>query len=476
MTNRPQFASPRRVAISLLALAAVAVGLRFAFAQGPAGAEVGQAEIAKRRAAIDALSLTEKQELRRRYERFRKLSPQEQERIRTMHAEISADEQAESLFATLKKYQDWITSRSSLERDELRAMPAEERLARIERTYDRERDRRPFGYNQADALAMLEWAKTWISQDEERMRHVFRFTESQIHPELDPFRKRPEGRFGFPEIDEEKLAALDEAIQPKLEKKEVSDSHVLGWLQMTRWGRGPRPRFGPGGPPGARDGFERDEDFGDRDDHGPDDRPWERGRGRGDRRREFSGSDFRETLIEIQRKLTPPSEAFDVLLGMNGLLSNDAALQLSDVQDEHEQLEVLRRWLEAYLKDSGEFVNDLRAGRVSESELRSFVAQLDVVTKARLLALPLDELMDEVMAMQDAEMLQMLERPEAGPGGPPPGAGGPPRGGPGFRGPGGRGPDLGGPGADRSRRGPPPPEGRPAPPPRDQNGDPSDNR
>lgn len=90
-------------------------------------------ELAARRAKIDAMDPATRQELLRRYERFSQLSAEEQQRLRDLQAEISADPNSERLHRILERYHEWLKTITPSQRAELAELPYDKRVERIER-------------------------------------------------------------------------------------------------------------------------------------------------------------------------------------------------------------------------------------------------------------------------------------------------------------------------------------------------------
>ena len=92
---------------------------------------------------IEVLADDAKAALRNQRDRFAKLPEDEQRQLRDLHANIMREPNAEQLLATLGLYQDWLQELSPGQRDDLRNLSPDERLARIQISLrgDRRRDR-----------------------------------------------------------------------------------------------------------------------------------------------------------------------------------------------------------------------------------------------------------------------------------------------------------------------------------------------
>ncbi|MGE0537075.1 MAG: hypothetical protein AB7O68_19030 [Pirellulales bacterium] len=111
--------------LAVLALAAVLVGWGLFENSGERGL------LAERRVQVAGYSAAAQNRLARNFERFERLTPAEQERRVELEAALAADPQAAELRETMRQYQQWLKTISSSQRAELRALPGEQRVARI---------------------------------------------------------------------------------------------------------------------------------------------------------------------------------------------------------------------------------------------------------------------------------------------------------------------------------------------------------
>ncbi len=96
-----------------------------------AAAGAGDEDLDTRRERLLAMDTTEKQELRRKYDRLQAFPDEKKERLHEFDAALRADPDADRLLETLRQYHSWLLMHSPLERNKLQKMPAEERLAHI---------------------------------------------------------------------------------------------------------------------------------------------------------------------------------------------------------------------------------------------------------------------------------------------------------------------------------------------------------
>jgi hypothetical protein len=83
---------------------------------------------------IASLSDAEKAELRRKIERFQRLSTSEQNRMRAIHEELMAAPDRDELVLVLQRYYQWFKLLTPSQRGELEALKPEQRIAWIQRT------------------------------------------------------------------------------------------------------------------------------------------------------------------------------------------------------------------------------------------------------------------------------------------------------------------------------------------------------
>ena len=119
MTTNPT----RRIELSLAALL-VAVGLGvFALIQAPGlfgEPAPSSPEFDANRERIERMTQPERDRIKRRFEKFEELSAARREELRKLHSALQTAPDGKELQKVLKRYNDWLTSLSVVERDELR--------------------------------------------------------------------------------------------------------------------------------------------------------------------------------------------------------------------------------------------------------------------------------------------------------------------------------------------------------------------
>ncbi len=122
---------------------------------------------------LDALSAEQKRDLLRRKQQFDQLTASEQEKLRQLHQNLSAEPEAPQLTAVMTRYHQWLLSLKSLERDELLSLPADERIDRIRRIMQQQEKQR---FEQMvdkvppeDLDAIYNWVNEFIVKNQERI-------------------------------------------------------------------------------------------------------------------------------------------------------------------------------------------------------------------------------------------------------------------------------------------------------------------
>jgi hypothetical protein len=321
------------------------------------------ANAAGRRTWITGLDEEDRAALRAQFNRFLALSPQEQERLRALHAAVMTSPESEKLQQTMLQYQVWLNALPASRQYELRDMPVDARVREI--------------VNQVQREANNPWIE--LSPEEaQRLDRALQSVREQIGQELGP----PPGRGEF------------------------------------------------GGPRG------RDRDR----DRGP-----------------AFAQQLREQFAKHREEWLP------LILGA---LSEEHRDKLSALPLRQQQQQILRWLMQARGRDG-----QWRGGRgplveISQQELERYFVEANPADKQRLLALPREQMQQQLRRMYLREEFGEGFGPADGSFGPPPrgerGGFGPGRG---LGGPGERG------GFERPRFGGPPPEGGPGfrpPPPEEE--------
>jgi hypothetical protein len=130
---------------------------------------------AQRVARIAGMTPEEKEELRKKKERFDALSPAEQQRIRELHAAIAADPDSRELMQTMTRYHRWLATLDPTDRYKLLDIKdPQERVARIKELLQQQEERRFRQYfanlPEEDRKAIYQWIGEFVATHAEQIR------------------------------------------------------------------------------------------------------------------------------------------------------------------------------------------------------------------------------------------------------------------------------------------------------------------
>ena len=197
----------------------------FCVAASSAGTARADETLAERRERVEQMDPQEREQLAQNYERFQRLDPAEQQRLRALHEEIEADPRRDELQKTMQAYQEWLSELPSSQRIMLSALPAEERLKRIDELRGAQSQGRRNRLEPADVKVL----NAWLTKHELQKR----WGEAQR-----------EGK--PPSVTPDELAdlrgGLSESAQQALDQAKTEDEQrrwVRGWIfqaRMPGWG------------------------------------------------------------------------------------------------------------------------------------------------------------------------------------------------------------------------------------------------
>lgn len=133
------------------------------------GQAQGQSVLDARRQHVAALAPAEKEALRRKFERFEALDPQEKQRLRELCRQVEADPQAAELKAVLGRYGKWLASLAPLRRQELLELQPQARVQRIKSMIEDQTERDSKRLAQADQAALVKWMEQMAIQHESQL-------------------------------------------------------------------------------------------------------------------------------------------------------------------------------------------------------------------------------------------------------------------------------------------------------------------
>jgi anti-sigma factor RsiW len=118
----------------------------------PAGLERLQAIVDEgaREAWLSELDAAERTNLRAKYNRFRELPPEEQERLRALHVELAQAPDGEELQRALFAYHEWLRGLPPARQFELRSAPIDQRVRRVRQLASTMRDDELFALSEEE--------------------------------------------------------------------------------------------------------------------------------------------------------------------------------------------------------------------------------------------------------------------------------------------------------------------------------------
>ncbi|MFO0901793.1 MAG: hypothetical protein U0939_02265 [Pirellulales bacterium] len=185
----------------------------------------------QRRQRLETMSEQELAELQRKKERFDQLPPDEQARLRKLHAELSTDPHCERLKKLLASYSAWLQTLTAAERAELMRLPPDERVKQIRalQTDQRKDEAVRLGIPSVtisveDARVVVEWMEAYVVQHRDFLIQKMPRLAERLAQMADP--KRQAGMLVFtlsqmrtegqapPPLTPEDLAPLLEKLSP----------------------------------------------------------------------------------------------------------------------------------------------------------------------------------------------------------------------------------------------------------------------
>jgi hypothetical protein len=141
---------------------------------GLSAAAVQADTYADRAAQVASLSSEQKAELLRKKDRFDKLTDVEKERLRALHAELSASSDAAALSSLMGRYCNWLKGLAARDRDEVLSLPADERIKRIKEIVSRQEAQRFSEYvtyhlPKSDQDAIYQFLDSFVAKHEKEI-------------------------------------------------------------------------------------------------------------------------------------------------------------------------------------------------------------------------------------------------------------------------------------------------------------------
>jgi hypothetical protein len=179
----------------------------------------------RRLAQIEAMSETEKEELRVKKERFDRLSKEEQDRLRQLYRDIHQETDAEKLQRIMVRYGEWLKSLPIDQRAELAGLAPQERLQRIKKILEmQERQRFQELVYRKLSPKDYEVIKQWFG---ELVVRNMKSLGSKLPPEvLDEFARKPDPVDALFEIVRYRRDTLKEANLRSFDIVEITDKDI----------------------------------------------------------------------------------------------------------------------------------------------------------------------------------------------------------------------------------------------------------
>lgn len=157
--------------ILVLSLAVLSAGGWY----GPAWVRAADETYDQRVARLAQMTPEEREELRKKKERFDALSPAEQQRLRSLHAAIVAEPDHEELTSTMMRYSRWLATLDPTDRYKLLDIKdPQEKIARIKELLQQQEERRFRQYfanlPEEDRKAIYQWVGEFVLAHAERIR------------------------------------------------------------------------------------------------------------------------------------------------------------------------------------------------------------------------------------------------------------------------------------------------------------------
>ncbi|MEX2175182.1 MAG: hypothetical protein WD872_12540 [Pirellulaceae bacterium] len=199
-------------------------------------------EFAERAAELEKLSAEQKDDLRRKKERFDALPAQERQRLRDLHESLLSAPDSEELVKVMQRYCDWLDSLESGPRLAVLNLPPAERIEMIKELVSDQESKRIQDYVQYDLPekdrdAIYRWLEKFVDQHEDDIldelhdddrRRIRKINDDQArHRTL--ITRLPYRRFNrkMPYPDKEDIetmvASLSETTRKQLEKSPAAD-------------------------------------------------------------------------------------------------------------------------------------------------------------------------------------------------------------------------------------------------------------
>ena len=195
MIGRRYLSFQTPLALAMLSASLVFLSQLLFAAQDPASPEVADSP-ASRRAMIEQMSPEEKEELKRRLDRYMSLDEAERQRVRRLHDELTSDPRGDELRAVLVRYLEWLRTLSPAQRAELLELPPAQRIEQIGSLQSQQEEQRferlvDTGLKQEDVRLIFSWIDGYLSRyEEELLAALPQSVQQRIRAEQDDVKRR----------------------------------------------------------------------------------------------------------------------------------------------------------------------------------------------------------------------------------------------------------------------------------------------
>jgi hypothetical protein len=143
------------------------------------------------REAIAALSAPQLEELSRKHQRFDKLDPAQQEKLRVMQAELASDPRTQPLLKTMRGYHRWLLeTRSPGERQALRRMSSAQRFVSVQADQQHQQRREGSRLSFEDFRILLDWLRDYVRKNDEQILQRMSEQRRESLEKLEPDQRR----------------------------------------------------------------------------------------------------------------------------------------------------------------------------------------------------------------------------------------------------------------------------------------------
>ena len=197
------------------------------------------------RGRIEAMTPVEREELRQCRERFASLEPERQERLRRLHRQIDKDPRREDLRGVMHRYCQWVGSLPQFTQAELLELPPAERIARIKKIQEQEREHRAMQLSAKDAKALRRWVELYAGRLAKHLprgqqKHLAGVSEAERRQYVVSLLLRrwkiARDNKKLP-VKEQDLAELRSMLSPTARKLLESKPAAVQWAIVEQWMR-----------------------------------------------------------------------------------------------------------------------------------------------------------------------------------------------------------------------------------------------